>query len=171
MTQFHESMDRTIDEVARAMTAAPAPALGARVVARLGPRPSSRPSWLAPAAVVLATASVALLVVIIRSRPVAVRAPAVASSAALQSPVIAKVPSPEVQRPDVDRPAIQRAAPTTKADPEATAWLERAVPVLEAVPGLTVTSIQPATPTIAQLQVAPIAPAEPLVVKAIGSDR
>jgi hypothetical protein len=65
----------------------------------------------------------------------------------------------------------RRVDATTQADLEATAWSDRAVPALEAVPDLTMPSIQPMSPPIAQLEVAPIAPAEPLVVKTIGSDR
>jgi hypothetical protein len=170
MTHSGESMDRTIDEVARAMTAATAPTLEARVVARLQPRPARRASWLAPAAVILVTASVAFLVVI-RSRPATVHPPAVTPSLALQNTVIAGVPPPEVPRPDVRRGPIPRVDPTTNADSEATTWSERAVPALDAVPDLSMAAIQPTTQPIAQLEVAPIAPAEPLVVKAIGSDR
>ena len=167
---FDESIDRTIDEVARAMTAATTPALEARVAARLRPRSSRRASWLVPAAVMLATASVALFVVI-QSRPLAIRPPAVASPAALQSSVIPRVSPPEVQRTDVQRPATERVGRTTIADSEATGWKERAVPALEAVPDLTMPAIQPMAPPIAQLWVAPIAPTPPLVVRAIGSDR
>jgi len=71
----------------------------------------------------------------------------------------------------VYRPAIRGLDPTTNADSEATAWRERAVPALEAVPDLRVSAIQPTGLPIAQLEVAPIAPAAPLVVRAIGSDR
>jgi hypothetical protein len=169
MMHFDESMDGTIDEVARAMTAAPSPALEARVVARLRPRSSGRPSWLAPTAVVLATVSVAFLVVI-RPRPLAVRTPAADSAATFVKSAATVVSPLKAQEAEAHRPATRRVGPTN-AGSEATAWNERAVRALEAVPDLTMPAIQPMASPIAQLEVAPIAPAEPLVVKAIGSDR
>jgi hypothetical protein len=170
MTHFDESMDRTIDEVARAMTAAPAPALSARVVAQLRSRPSGRAAWLAPAAVVLATASVALLVVI-RSRPATVRTPVVTSSPSLLKSAATPVLPRQADGREAPRAAIRRVDATAHTDSEAEAWRERAVPALEAVPDLMMTSIQPTTLPIAQLEVAPIAEAPALVLRAVGSDR
>jgi hypothetical protein len=170
MTEFDESMDRTIDEVARGMTAATAPALEARVVARLRRRSSGRPSWLAPTAVVLATASVAFLVVI-RSQPATVRPPAVTSAPTLLKSAATVVSPLRAQEPRAHRPATQLVDTTTNTDSEDATWRGIGVPALSAVPDLTMAAIQPMAPAIAQLEVAPIAPAEPLVVKAIGSDR
>jgi hypothetical protein len=45
------------------------------------------------------------------------------------------------------------------------------VPELPTIDDLAISPIQPTALPIAQLEVAPIAPAEPLVVKTIGSDR
>src|SRR5580704_5338102 len=134
MAHFDEPMDRAIDDVARAMTAAPAPALEAGVVARLRPRSSGRPAWLAPVAVALATASVALLVVTVRSRPAAVAPPAVTSSPALLTSAATRVPPPQAHGPEARRVAKRRVDATTQADLEATGWSDRAVPALEAVP-------------------------------------
>lgn len=173
MTHFDESADETINEVARAMTAAPAPALRARVVARLGPRRSRGASWLVPATVTLVTATVAVLLVTRRVmlRPVTTAPPAVAASAALQHPIIARAPSPEFRTPDAHRPAIARVDATTNTDSAAAAWRANAFPALEAAPDLKMAAIQPTALPIAQLEVAPIEQAPPLVVKAIGSDR
>jgi hypothetical protein len=169
MTPFDESMDGTIDEVARAMTAAPAPALAARVVARLRPRSSWGASWLAPAAVILATTFVAFLVVI-RSRPATVRPPAVTSSPGPLESVATNVP-PQALGRNTHQPTIRRVDTTRLADAEAAAWRERAVPALGPVPALTMAAIQPTALPITQLEVAPIEQAPPLVVKAIGSER
>jgi hypothetical protein len=166
MTHFDESMARTIDKVARAMTAATAPTLEARVVARLRPRPSGRPSWLVPAAVMLATSSVALLIVI-RSWPATVRPPAVTSPPAPLNSVAALVPPPQAHGPEAPRAAIQRVDATASEHSDAEAWRERAVPALEAVPDLIMTSIQPAPVLIPQLSVMPIVEAAPLAVAAI----
>jgi len=164
MTHFDEPMDRTIDEVARAMTAAPAPALGARVVARLRPRPSGRRSWLAPAAALLATASVALLVVI-RSRPLAVRPPAVASSAAIQNSA-ALVP-PQAHGPEAPRAAKPRVGAGAKAPFHAEAVVDRGVSELPAIDALAIVPIQPTALIISQLTVKPIDEMAPLAVMPI----
>jgi hypothetical protein len=166
MTHTDEWIDRAIDDVARAMTSQPSPALRAHVVARLRPRRAQWPSWLAPAAAVLATASTALLLVT-WSR-VVVRIPtAVTSPPALLQPVATFVPRPQSPGPEARRPSIRRVDGTTGADSEAAAWRARAVPALEAVPGLTMTAIQPTAMLIPQLSVAPIAEAAPLAVAAI----
>lgn len=171
MTHTDELIERTIDDVARAMTAAPSPALRARVVARLRPRPSRRAFWLIPATVVFATASVAFLV-LIRSRPVTIRPPMVASSAALLNPVIARVPSLDVQRPDAHRPALARIDATAKQRSDADPWRERAVPELPAIADLTIAPIQPTALIIPQLRVMPMGEMAPLAVVAIeGVDR
>ena len=59
----------------------------------------------------------------------------------------------------------------TNTDSEVAAWYERGVPALEAIPDLTMAAIQPTVPPITQLEVAPIAEAPALVLRAVGSDR
>lgn len=170
MTHIHESMERTIDDVARAMTEAPSRALRARVVAGLRPRPSRRASWLAPAAVILATASVAF-VVVIRSRPVTVRPPTVISAPIPLRSVATLVAPPQRHGAEASGPAVRRVDATANARSAAESSGERAVPELPTIDDLAISPIQPTALPIAQLEVAPIAPAEPLVVKTIGSDR
>jgi negative regulator of sigma E activity len=171
MMHFDESMDRTIDEVARAMTAAPSPALEARVAARLRPRPSRRASWLAPAAVMLATASVALLVVI-QSRPATVRPPAATSSPLPRTSVAALVPLPQANGPEASRAAKRRVDATATERSGAEAGSERAVPALPTIDDLSIAPIQPTALVIPQLRVIPIGEMAPLAVVAIdGVDR
>jgi hypothetical protein len=172
MTYTDESMDRAIDEVARAMTTAPSPALRARVAARLRPRASRHPSWLTPAAVMLVTAAVAVLLVTRRVtlRHVTSASPAATSSASVSEPATTSPPSASLS-PVANRPRVAAVNTATNGDAQTSSGLDRVVPALAAAPDLTIPTIQPTALPIAQLEVAPIAPAEPLVVRAIGRDR
>ncbi len=161
--------DRFVDEVAQSLTTASAPALRARVAARLDV-PARRPVfrlWMFAAA---GAGAAALTLFVLGDRMLHPRWPAApAPSAAVATtrarPVSRLPPAPSPARAASPAPA-STSPPARDSSAADLAWRAAAVPALEAPPPLRVDAIQPPPLTIAQLDVSPIA-TDPLTVPPI----
>ncbi len=165
MNEHSPLIDRTIDDVARAMTSAEGIDLRAAVLPRLAPRRSSPLRWIVPAA---AVASIVIVAIVTRHNTASVTAPGgepverVASNAAsAAAPSVVSAPNA----------AIVSDARSTSAASQPKPFSLPEVSPLEPVSAIPVTSIQPTAAAIPQLVVAPIDATAPIALPEIGRDR
>ena len=170
---LHIDIDAAITQVAREMTAAePATDIRARVLGRLGDRPSGSLWRWAP--LLTFAASLAILAgtwtLWPRAAPPTAPAPVTlartepagpASEHALQT----AAPALRVQRVSV----ANRPAPEVMSEAER-AWHERAVPALAGPTALAIDPIEHTGTTIAPIEIQPLV-TEPLLIKSIGAGR
>ena len=162
--------DILIDDIARAMTEVEAPAnLGARVLSEISrPRSQRWPTVLLPlaaAASIVAVGALAMRPVITEFEVPAVSRPSLVQLATVD-------PAPRIVGTNVIASPAPRAAASISADE--LAWLSRRLPALE-TRALALDPIQPVTPSIAPINVEPIALAlvsvPPLVLGSGSGDR
>lgn len=164
-------IDRTIDDVAHAMTSARRIDLRAAVLPRLAPRRSSGLRWIVPA---VAIASVVVAVALV-TRHTSV--PLETTSGGPVPRVASGPSSPNshsaAPAASADSVAGRRAISTTAAvtGGDSTSSGIQTVAPLDAVSAIAVTSIQPVAAAIPQLAVAPIDAVAPIVMPDIGRDR
>jgi len=172
MTERSPLVDRTIDDVARAMTSARRGDLGAAVLPRLAPRRPSELRWMVPAAVIATVVVVVALVT--RRTSVSIQTadggPVLRVASGPSSPGTHSAAPPAAPADgEAGRRTISTTAAVTGGD--STSSGIQTVPPLDAVSAIAVTSIQPVAARIPQLAVAPIDAAAPLAMPEIGRDR